>query len=98
MDFTFCYILADWEGSIHNNQILKDVLFNKDFCVLNQKYYLANARYHNTSYLFYPYYRVCYHLKEQIVVKKNLVNKEKLFNFYHSSLCNSIERIFEVTK
>ncbi len=50
------------------------------------------------DYLLYFYYNICYHLKEQVVVGKKLVNKKNLFNFYHSSLCNIIERIFGVTK
>ena len=32
------------------------------------------------------------------MARKKLVNKEELFNFYDSSLCSIIKKIFKVTK
>ena len=98
MDLTFCYVLAGWEGSAHDDRVLEDALFNKDFWIPDGKYYLADAGYHNTDYLLCPYRGVRYHLKEQAAAGKKPMNKEELFNLCHSSLRNVVERIFGVTK
>lgn len=45
MNLTFSYILAGWEGSIHNNKILKNALFTRDFKISKEKYYLVDIRY-----------------------------------------------------
>lgn len=76
MDLTFCYILAGWDGSAHDDRILEDALFNKDFRVPDGKYYLADAGYHNTDYLLCPYRGVRYHLKEQAAPEKSLSTKK----------------------
>ena len=94
----FCYVLAGWEGLVHDSRMLEDALFTRDFKISNRKYYLADARYHNTDYFLYFYCGVCYYLKEQVAARKKPINKEELFNFCYSSLCNMIERIFGVTK
>lgn len=98
MDFTFCYILAGWEGSAHDDRVLENALFNKDFCILDGKYYLADAGYHNINYLFCAYRSIWYHLKEQAIAGERPMNKKELFNLCHSSLCNVVERIFGVIK
>lgn len=82
----------------YDEKILKNMLFNKDFKILNRKYYLTDIRYYNIYYFLYSYYGICYHLKEQKIVDKNLVNKKKLFNFYYSSFYNMVEKNFGVTK
>lgn len=87
-----------WKDSIYNDQILHNILFNKDFYISNKKYYLANTRYHNIDYFLYFYYRICYYLKEQVAAKKKPIKKEELFNLYYFSLYNIIEKIFKVTK
>lgn len=81
MNLQFCYILAGWEGSLHNDKGLEGVLFDKDFMIPDKKYYLAEAGYHNTDYLLCPYHGVKYHLKEQTMVIQKPANKEELFNF-----------------
>ena len=96
--FTFCYVLAGWERSAHDDRVLEDVLFTRDFKIPDGKYYLADAGYHNTDYLLCPYRGVRYHLKEQAAAGKKPVNKEELFNLCHSSLRNVVKRIFGVTK
>lgn len=70
----------------------------RDFEILYEKYYLADTRYYNPDYLLYPYHNVCYYLQEQAVTGKKRVNKKELFNLFHSSLCNIVERIFGVIK
>lgn len=98
MDMQFCYVLAGWEGSAHDDKVLEDALFEKDFIIPEKKYYLANAGYHNTNYLLCPYRGVRYHLKEQAIAGQRPTTKEELFNLRHSSLRNIVERIFGVTK
>lgn len=98
MDLTFCYILAGWEGLAHDDRILEDAFFSKNFTIPDSKYYLGDVGYHNTDYLLCPYYGVCYHLKEVALAGKKPTTQEDLFNFCHSSLRNVIEEIFGVTK
>lgn len=64
MNLTFCYVLAGCESYAYNNKILRNGLFNKDFWISDEKYYLINTRYYNTKYLFCLYCNVQYHLKE----------------------------------
>lgn len=98
LDLEFCYILAGWEGSAHDDRVLEDALFNYDFITPDGKYYLADAGYHNTDYLLCPYRGVRYHLKEQVSAAQKPRTKEELFNLRHSSLRNAVEGIFGVTK
>ncbi len=99
MDMQFCYILAKWKGSAYNDKVLKDnALFETDFIIPKKKCYLVDARYHNINYLLCPYFGVRYHLKEQAMASKKLINKERLFNFCHSCLQNIVEKIFGITK
>lgn len=43
MDLQFCYILAGWEGSLHNDEVLEGALFDNDFMIPDKKYYLAEG-------------------------------------------------------
>ena len=67
MDMQFCYVLAGWKGLVHDDKVLEDALFDKDFIIPKKKYYLANIGYHNTGYFLCPYRNVRYHLKEQAI-------------------------------
>lgn len=60
----------------------------KTFIIPEKKYYLADARYHNTNYLSCLYRGNRYHLKEQAMAGQRPANKEELFNLCHSSLRN----------
>ena len=84
MNLTFCYILAGWEGLVHDDRLLEDMLFTRDFKIPNGKYYFADIRHYNMDNLLYPYCDVCYYLKEQAIAGKKAVNKKKLFNLFHS--------------
>lgn len=66
--------------------------------ISNSKYYLGDVSYHNTDYLLYSYYGVCYYLKEVALAGKKPTTQEELVNFHHFSLQNAIEEIFEVIK
>lgn len=98
MDLQFCYVLAGWEGSAHDDKVLEDALFDKNFMIPNKKYYLADAEYHNTDYLLYPYRCTRYHLKEQAMAGQKPTNKKELFNLCHFTLQNVVERMFSITK
>lgn len=94
----FCYVLPGWEGSAHNNRVLEDAIYNHNFKIPPEKYFLADAGYHNTDYVLCLYCGVQYHLKEQAASGLKPKKKEELFNLRHSSLQNAIERIFGVMK
>lgn len=94
----FCYILAGWQDSAHDDRVLEDGLFNHDFVIPDRKYYLADAGYHNIDYLLLFYRGVQYHLKKQILALQKPRIKGELFNLWHSSLQNAVERIFGMTK
>ena len=94
----FCYIFAGWEGSAHDDKVLKDTLFEKDFIIPEKNFYLADTGYHNSNYLLYPYHNIKYYLKEQAIAGQKSTNKEELFNLYHFSFRNVVEKIFDVIK
>lgn len=48
----------------HDDKVLEDTLFIKDFEILNGKYYLTDARYYNIDYLLCFYYDVYYYQKK----------------------------------
>ena len=60
-DMTFSYVLAGWEGSAHDGDVLRDAL-GKVFTRYPLKYYLGG--YSLNWYTLVPYRRVRYHLKE----------------------------------
>lgn len=78
--------------------MLEDAVANGEIQVPPGKYLLADAGYYNTNFALTLYRGVCYHLKEQAAAGQRPANKEELFNFYHSSLQNAIERIFGIYK
>lgn len=61
----FYYILV---GFAHGNKVLENALFNKNYIILEKKYYWADARYHDTNYLLCLYCGIRYHLKEKTIV------------------------------
>lgn len=96
MDMQFCYVLAGWEGSAHDDKVLENALFDKHFIIPKKN--TTYTGYHNTNYFLFPYCGVRYHLKEQAMADYRPANKEELFNLHHFSLQNVVERIFGVTK
>ena len=42
-----------------------DVVQNQGFVILEEKYFLVDARYSNSYYVIIPYQGIRYHLKEQ---------------------------------
>lgn len=75
------------------------MLFIKDFEILDRKYHLADIRYYNMDYFLYFYCNICYHLKKlKKIAGEKPVKKQKLFNFYYSSLWIVLENKFQVIK
>jgi len=62
-DMSFLYVLAGWEGSVHDGEVLRNAL-RSDFIIPQGKYYLADAGYCLTPSFIVPYRGVRYHLKE----------------------------------
>jgi hypothetical protein len=62
------------------------------------KYWLGDAGYPNTDTILVLYQGTRYHLKETILAGKKPENLKELFNLWHASLRNVIERIFGVLK
>lgn len=60
------FVLAGWEGSAHDSQVLADAC-SKGFIVPNGKYYLADGGYAISPQFLTPYRGVRYHLREQVV-------------------------------
>lgn len=96
-DMTFQYILAGWEGSAHDGQVLHDAL-SKGFIRRLNKYHLGDAGYALSHWCLTPYRGVRYHLKEWAQGNRRPMNARELFNLRHSSLRNVIERVFGVLK
>lgn len=61
------------------------------------KYYLVDVGFMLTSGLITSYRRVQYHLTEYLA-KNSPQNYKELFNHWHSSLRNAIERAYDVLK
>lgn len=63
----FCYLVTRWEKWVYNNKLLKDILFIKNFIILEKKYYLVDAGYYNTNYFLYFYHSIWYYLKKEVI-------------------------------
>jgi len=94
----FLYTLAGWEGSAHDITVLRDAIYSKGFKTPEKKYWLGDAGYSNTNTVLAPYRGTRYHLKETRLSGKKPENSKELFNLWHASLRNVIERIFRVLK
>ena len=96
-DMVFMYVLVGWEGSAHDGKILEDAI-HKNFPLLKDKFYLADAGFGLSKFFLTPYRGVRYHLKEFGEGTDRPQNKEELFNLRHAKLRNIIERAFGVIK
>lgn len=83
---------------IYFSNIFKFFNFSKIFFfVFISNYYVVDAGYPNTRGFSRPYNNCRYHIQD-FHHGNGLRDKEDLFNFYHSSLRNAIERYFGVLK
>lgn len=78
--------------------MLVDVIENQRFIIPEKKYSLVDIGYSNLNYVIIFYWGIRYHSKDQNFVAQKSENAEKLFNLYHSNLCNAVEQIFRVDK
>ncbi|PPD66145.1 hypothetical protein GOBAR_DD36978 [Gossypium barbadense] len=96
-DLKFSYVLAGWEGSVHDSRILSDALSRtRGLRIPKGKYYLADAGYGIRIGCITPYRIVRYHLKE--FGAEGPENVKELFNLRHSSLRITVERVFGILK
>ena len=96
-DLTFAYALFGWEGSAHDARVYDDAKL-RGLPLIIGKYYLADCGYALTKYTLTPYRGVRYHLVEFGNNGQGPANSKELFNLRHSSLRNSIERLFGIVK
>jgi hypothetical protein len=96
MEFT--YVLARWEGSAHDGQVVRDAQFRHGFYTPKGKFWLGDASYSCSEFIMTPYRGVRYYLKEQYKTNQKPQNAKELFNLRHASLRNVVERIFRVLK
>ncbi|GMN60787.1 hypothetical protein TIFTF001_029869 [Ficus carica] len=98
-DMKFTYMLAGYEGSSHDAQMLAEAIAFKDFPIPPPgKFYLGDSGYANKDCFLSPYRRETYHLPEYRRRRGGLGNQREVFNYTHSSLRNCIERTFGVWK
>ena len=96
-DLTFSYILAGWEGSAHDGDVIRDAL-GKGLCTPPGKFYLGDAGYALTPYCLTPFRGVRYHLKEWAQGNRAPQNYKELYNLRHSNVRNVVERSFGIIK
>ncbi|CAN6454167.1 unnamed protein product [Victoria cruziana] len=97
----FHYVLTSWVGSVTDAKVLYSALDDKDHPleIPKCKYYLADAGYPNIIGLLTPYRKYMYHLSEfNISGVRQIETKEELYNYRHSSLRTTVERVFGVLK
>ncbi|KAA0066207.1 retrotransposon protein [Cucumis melo var. makuwa] len=95
----FVYVLAGWEGSAADSQILRDAISRENgLQVPKGYYYLCDAGYPNAEGFLAPYRGQRYHLQEWRGAANAPTNAKEYFNMKHSSARNVIERTFGVLK
>ena len=96
-DMKFTYVLAGWEGSVHDSRVLDDAVL-KGLHIPVDGFYLGDAAYTLKRWCLIPYRGVRYHLKEWGRANERPANSRELFNLRHSTLRNVIERSYGVVK
>lgn len=89
------YILAGWEGSAHDANVLEDAK-SKGFPAGGKKF--VDAAFTQTHEFVKPYRGVRYHLSEWGPAELRPQNKEELFNLRHAMKRNCVERGIGVVK
>ena len=97
----FVFVFAGWEGSAHDSRVLTDAR-NFGFRevplagILYHFYWLADKAYSLSPWCLTPFMGQRYHLGQFDAFAP--ATREELFNFYHASLRNYIERGFGILK
>ncbi|XP_042513910.1 protein ALP1-like [Macadamia integrifolia] len=100
-DMCFTYLLAGWEGSANDDQLLQKSIHNPHFKFPNPppgKYYLVDSEYTHMPGYMAPFKNVRYHPHNFRHVPRQPQGTEELFNFTHYSLRTVIERSLCVLK
>jgi DDE superfamily endonuclease len=99
-DGNFLAIVAGWEGSAHDNLILRKSV-EEGFVVPPNRYYLVDGGYANKRYFLSPYRGRPYHLAsfDERPRTRNLYEcPEDMFNHRHAQLKNIVEKTFGILK
>ncbi|KAL5560435.1 hypothetical protein UlMin_036646 [Ulmus minor] len=98
-DLKFTYLVAGWEGSVHDSRVLRDSMSDPTFSFPTppgEKYFLVDSGYANRRGFLAPYRGTNYHIRDRRRLGGD--RKKELFNYRHASLCNAVERTFEIWK
>lgn len=96
-DLTFAFALYGWEGSAHDSRVVDDAKF-KGLPLIPEKYYLGDGGYGLKKHILTPYRGERINIIEFNMNGQGPANKRELFNRRHSSLRNTVERLFGVVK
>ncbi|XP_073362248.1 uncharacterized protein [Aegilops tauschii subsp. strangulata] len=97
-DLKFTYVLAGWEGSAHDTNILTDSMSRPDgINIPDGKFYLGDAGYACRPGILPPFRKTRYHLNE-FSGRNYPRTAQELFNLRHSSLRVTVERAFGALK
>ena len=95
-DLKFTYVLAGWEGSAHDANILSDSMSRHDgINIPDETFYLGDANYACRPGVLPPFRKTRYHLNE-FVGRNYPKTPQELFNFRHSNLSVTVERPLEL--
>ena len=97
-DLKFTYVLAGWEGSAHDANILSDSMSRPDgINIPDGKFYLGDAGYACRPGILPPFRKTRYHLNE-FSGRNYPRTAQELYNLRHSSLRVTVERAFGALK
>ncbi|SPT20816.1 unnamed protein product [Triticum aestivum] len=97
-DLKFTYVLAGWEGSAHDANILSDSMSRPaGINIPDGKFYLGDAGYACRPGILPPFRKTRYHLNE-FSGRNYPRTAQELFNLRHSSLRITVEREFGALK
>ncbi|KAJ1689982.1 hypothetical protein LUZ63_014137 [Rhynchospora breviuscula] len=99
-DGNFLYVVAGWEGSAHDNLVLRKAIERGGFRVPPSRYYLVDGGYANTPQFLSPYRGKTYHLAQfSTRSRENRYDcAEELYNHRHAQLRNIVEKTFGILK
>ncbi|KAJ4759995.1 nuclease [Rhynchospora pubera] len=99
-DGNFLYVVAGWEGSAHDNLVLRKAIERGGFKVPPSRYYLVDGGYANTPQFLSPYRGKTYHLAQfSTRSRENRYDcAEELYNHRHAQLRNIVEKTFGILK
>ncbi|XBJ03016.1 hypothetical protein VPH35_022262 [Triticum aestivum] len=97
-DLKFTYVLAGWEGSTQDANILTDSMSQPDgINIPDSKFYLGDAGYACQPGILPPFRKTRYHLNE-FSGRNYPRTAQELFNLRHSNLRVTVERAFGALK